>query len=66
MYGPALDAITSFLGPVQTDIGIISATITTPTAEIKIASQDGQILSRQIGSASRATAFVMRSVLNRV
>ena len=43
---------------------MISAIITTPTAHIRIASHDGTILSIKIGSASRATALVIKSVLN--
>jgi hypothetical protein len=51
---------------VQTDIGTISATITTPTALIRIANHDGTILSMQMGKASKATALVISSVLRRV
>ena len=50
----------------QTDIGIISATITTPIALIKIAAQEGTSLSTNMGKASKATAFVISKVLKRV
>ena len=40
--------------------------MTTPTAEIRIASQEGAILSTQMGRASSAMAFVISNVLSSV
>jgi len=62
MNGPANEAIFSFYGPVQIDIGTISATTTTPKAEIRIAAHEGTILSMQMGKASKQMALVINKV----
>jgi len=64
--GAAFEAILNYAGPVQIDIGIISAITTTPNALKNIANHEGTILSKQIGRLSKATAFVISNVHNNV
>jgi len=65
VIGAKKAAIAIWWGPTQAAWGIISPKNSTHVTEMIIASQDGKIASRKIGSASMHAALVINSVTSR-